>query len=251
MTGLCAILLLELAFPSPVNPAETPETRIIIAGTSIQSPRLNPLSITLYGIPFDNRRLFMTELYLQAGDSEPVKLPAKSGNGYEPRMLTCDFTGDGVDEILITASTGGSGGIVNGIICSIGDDGDIITIFDTGNGVLTPVTGRFTDGYRASINILDTTVVIDLSDRKEYYEKSGVYSNRRPTGAYEPWGDPYGLILPEDTDGNGICELACWQSVSGAAHVDRIALIKSVLSWTTAGWEITALDISPLSDVSE
>lgn len=249
VTGLHLVLPLLLAFASPALGADIPDSLVIIAGANLKTAGNSTIHVTLLGSPFDERRLYMTALYLMVDGAGPVMLPRDSGNGYEPRLIPGDVTGDGGEELLVTASTGGSGGIQNGIICRFGVDGGVSVIFDSGQGVLTPVTGRFLDGYHARIGVNDTTVTLDLTARKEYYDQLKVYAaDGRPTGSWEPWSDPYGLFALDDTNGDGVLELAGWQSVSGGPHVDRIALIKSLLSWTGTGWRVSGIAIAPVGN---
>jgi len=248
LTDFPFFLLAALTFTASTAQADTSGQLVMIGGTMVRYTG-GAHTITLLGKPFDDRRLFMTELYLAVDGGDMIRLPEEAGSGYEPHIIPADFTGDGIDELLITAATGGSGGIVNGIVCQIGVNGGVSILFDTGKEMAAPVTGRFLDGYRASVSILDTTVVLDLSARREYYKGSDAFSAGKPTGQMQPWSDPYGLLLPDDPDGDGVCGLACWQSVSSVAHVDRIALIKTVLSWTGTGWGVTGIEITAQDDV--
>lgn len=39
-----------------------------------------------------------------------ARIPLKENAGYDPQLFLGDFTGDGIDDILISIATGGSGG---------------------------------------------------------------------------------------------------------------------------------------------
>ena len=52
------------------------------------------------------------------GTGKVTRIPLHNNEGYNPTLFLGDFTGNGVEEILIGMATGGSGGIINYYIVS-------------------------------------------------------------------------------------------------------------------------------------
>ncbi|MCD6308231.1 MAG: hypothetical protein J7M24_04460 [Candidatus Latescibacteria bacterium] len=210
-------------------------------------------TVSLLGEPFDGRSLFMKSLYITVGKEGAapdiaMKLPRDAGNGYEPRMYTVDFSGDGCDDVLMTAATGGSGGIQNGLVCSFCGASPCI-LFTTARPAIPRYKGAFEPNWKARLTVIETgeSSVIDLSGRKEWYRETGVYDDSgRLLKEVELWGGGYGWIEPVDIDGDGVFELKGIQTAKGVANVDNIAHIESILRWDGGEWEIVTVTITPV-----
>jgi len=161
--------------------------------------------------------------------------------GYNPKMQFCDFTGDKVNDILVSAETGGSGGTSDYTIASVKD----------GKPVKLPVPkpldikGQLTDGYKANITIVNTnqTVTIDLMDHKQTYDQAGVYKDGKLVKPVEVMVNGYGALKPVDIDRDGTCELVGIQRISGIANADTIAYATSVWKWDKDHWKLLKAEV--------
>lgn len=161
--------------------------------------------------------------------------------GYNPNMQFCDFTGDKVNDVLVSAETGGSGGTSDYTIASVKD----------GKPVKLPVPkpldikGQLADGYKANITIVNTnqTVTIDLMDHKQTYDQAGVYKDGKLVKPVDVMVNDYGALKPIDPDKDGTCELLGIQRISGIYNADTIAYATSVWKWDKDHWKLMKAEV--------
>lgn len=184
-----------------------------------------------------------------AGKGIIVNLPASANVGYEPRISLYDFTGDGLPDALITAQTGGSGGVVNGLIYSFRGRRPAL-ILNSATGIPPGFSGRLVEGYRARLDIpsVARSVYIDLRDRRQYYDELGVYGNGRLLKQTNVWGENAPQIIEAvGPDRNGVYGLRTTEQARGVADVDRIATIVSTLRWERGHWRVLKVQITGVS----
>ncbi|MGK5506755.1 hypothetical protein [Brevibacillus formosus] len=155
---------------------------------------------------------------------------------YQPEMFFCDFTGGGVQQILLQAPTGGSAGTSEFYLFADKDNKPAIL------PVPQPLTisGSYQDQYKVPLTIKETgeTVVLDLSDRKKSYEENGVYKNGKLVSPVEVMPNTFSVLMPIDENRDGICELKGEQRVSGVANADTIAYVESYWKWDKTSWKL-------------
>jgi hypothetical protein len=188
-------------------------------------------TISLIGVPFDETANFLKEIYLkvQYGDGGDKELLV--GSGYEPIMEFADLNHDGCKDVFVSIQTGGSGGIVENRLYSFKD-----RIFE--DLTVPPpvqVEAYFLDGYKAIIKLPNNKqYTIDLSDRKEEYERLGLYKDGRLSEPTELMVDPYSSMkITRAISGLGLKGI---QRVSGAYHADGIGDIESLWFYTNGQW---------------
>ena len=244
--SLVVIVILAAASPSVAEPLVIlDDGRADILGAG------DPQTVTLLGEPFGGGASFIKALCLHIDTVDPASdvalmLPSPSGSGYGPAMVIRDFTGDRIPEVFVTASTGGSGGIVNALVVSF-DGNRPRVIFDSGTSMKPTFSGIIgEDGtLRLYIEEAQETHLIPLSDRgPSSRDNSSLETGDRKE--VEVWGGSYGLLEPVDRDGDGVFELRCIQQVRGASNADRVAEIRSILSWSQGGWEVLETEVVPL-----
>jgi hypothetical protein len=160
-------------------------------------------------------------------------------SGIEPKMFIGDFSGDKVKDIMINAATGGSGGIVNNRIATI-KGGKVNIIFDEDDNQGLALTGKFTDGFKADMNVknLDKKFTIDLDAFKDSYIKDGIYdADGKLKEEVEPWADGFSLLEPIEYNMDGTLYLRGIQGISGAYHANRISNMESLWKYTGSKWE--------------
>ncbi len=192
-------------------------------------------TIILKGIPYEEGAAFLKEIQLQIIGSNGKTYTVELEPGYEPTITFVDIDHDGVEDLLISIPSGGSGGITNYSLFTFKDfQLKEITTPDS----LT-ITSQFLDQYQASITIENTgqSYNFDLKDRKRDYDRLGIYYKGKLNEPRELMIDPYSTLKPiivkENTYG-----LKAIQQVSGAYHADGIAFIESTWYYENGKWNL-------------
>lgn len=181
-------------------------------------------------------------------------MPTAAASGYEPSLMVVDITGDGRDEVLVVASTGGSGGLVAAAVMRASPANRhwrFHTIFDSESSLVPKLSGSFEEGFTANL-IVDSPggrceiATLDLASRRDHYLETKVYD---ATGsllkAVEIWGE--GLMGLEPMINEGEPQgLRLTQQARGVSNADRLAVITTVISRQGDTWSTTSLKITPV-----
>lgn len=174
-------------------------------------------------------------------------------SGYEGRLMINDFTGDQIADVMVTASTGGSGGIVNHMIATFaGSDSKLIFAELENMGVR--MVGEFVDGYQAELRVknianVDQIVTIDLQDRKDMYIEQAIYSaNGQLLKEIQPIVYPFSRLEAIDVDFDGVYELRGTQRIVGAYGADGIGFVESLWKYEDGKWQAKNLMIYKMLD---
>lgn len=187
-------------------------------------------------------------------ESRRWPLPDAASSGYDPVLRLTDVTGDGRSELVMTSATGGSGGMVAAMVATVSrvdEHWEITSIFDAESHALPRFGGALADGFVANLEITAPGMgrqnqQLDLAGRREFYLESGVYDEagklQKPV---EIWGD--GLMgLEPVAAGAGGPGLRLIQQPRGAANVDRLAEVRTLLVWRDGDWLAADLVVRPL-----
>lgn len=193
--------------------------------------------IVLSGRKQENGDPYMHQITLVVTDGKTGKTASASiGSndvGYDPKLAVGSFTGEDEKELLISMATGGSGGIMIYSLLNY-RDGEINTVVsqDELNKGLVLKTACL-PGFLLSLTDQSTGYTVDIDLAKgiddyiamEFYDASGQLLK-------EPMVlvDGYSLMEVQDTNGDGIDELLGIQAISVGAHVNQVALARSVWS---------------------
>ncbi|MGE8080892.1 hypothetical protein [Peribacillus loiseleuriae] len=197
-----------------------------------------PDRLVIKGLKYEEDAEFLKEitLYVDTGEKK-FELPLSSG--YKPAIQFVDVNKDGVEDVFITTETGG---ILNSFLFSFKDQ----MMKDLTVPKTVPITAQFLDNYQAKVTINGKKPwVIDLSDRKEEYEQSGIYTNGILNEATELLVDGFATLKPVSLIGKGK-GLVGIQLVSGVYHADGIALVESKWSYEKGKWKLIKAKIKPL-----
>jgi hypothetical protein len=162
-----------------------------------------------------------------------TNIPLKENAGYNPTLYLEDFTGNSVNNILISIATGGSGGIMYYYIYSFNHN-VIRLMFDF---------NIYNEQYQYSVNYEDNDKVhvtsyynkadyiIDISMKgtdylNEIYHENGILKN-----PIEGFVDPLGGLYPIDFNSDKVYSLLAIQKISGRYHADSLGFIQNVLKW--------------------
>jgi hypothetical protein len=191
-----------------------------------------------------------------AGESARLwPLPSAASGGYEPSLVAADVTGDGRPELVVSAATGGSGGLVAAAVIATDrrDAGGwrFTAILDAESRAIPSVGGALTDGFVADLVVTapgldDRTERLDLSGRREDYLATGTYDT---TGVLaEPaaiWGDGVMGFEPVGADAGGP-GVQLVQQARGVSNADRLAEVRTLLVWRDGAWVAADIAIRPL-----
>lgn len=160
-------------------------------------------------------------------------IPLPENTGYNPTLLLGDFTGNGVDEILISIATGGSGGIMNAYIVSyIGNQARFIFDSSVYNNRYT-YSVNYLDQYKVELisEVNNEKYVIDLSLRDKSYLNEIYDANGKLKQPITGFVNPLSGIYPVDFDLNGVDDLLIYQKIAGRYNADSLGYFLNTLVW--------------------
>ncbi|WP_226584754.1 VCBS repeat-containing protein [Halobacillus litoralis] len=161
------------------------------------------------------------------------QVPLKTNTGYQPRLFLGDFTGNGVEDILISMDSGGSGGYGFYYLYSFLNNQPTLLfdyeLFDE----IFQYRVTYKDQYKVEIinETLQKSFIIDLSNRDpEYlsvlYKEDGTL--RTPLqGSVSSLNQLY----PVDFNGDGIYGLYTIQRIIGQYNADELGLVQTPMNW--------------------
>ncbi|CAG7637839.1 hypothetical protein PAESOLCIP111_03885 [Paenibacillus solanacearum] len=194
-----------------------------------------PDRVSLYGQKYSPDTVYFKQLAVEVTDRtkpRPIVIPVPGG--YNPTMQFCDFTGDRVADIYVTAETGGSAGTSDHYLYTV--------LHHVPRQLPVPqplgITGRFEDGYRATIAIKESNqrYTIDLSDRKAAYDQAGYYRDGKLLTPTNVLPNAYSVLRPVRLDPSGVCGLYGVQRIAGFYNADTIAYVTSLWRWQHERW---------------
>ncbi|MEW9699349.1 hypothetical protein [Paenibacillus sp. SI8] len=193
-----------------------------------------PDNVALFGTKQDNASPYFTKLFIVVSGPSQTQVVIPLEGGYNPQLGFCDVNGDRVPEIYVSAETGGSGGL------------SYYYLYTLKNNVPTAiplpdplhVQATFKNNYVVKLKIGETgkSYKIDIKDKKADYDRFGVYKNGRLIKPIIVDVNPYGLLQPIDTNGDGVCELKGIQRITGIANADTIGYVTSLWKWENGKW---------------
>nr|WP_242941901.1 VCBS repeat-containing protein [Desulfonispora thiosulfatigenes] len=162
-----------------------------------------------------------------------VSVPLADNTGYNPTLFLGDFTGNGVDDILISIATGGSGGIMNYYIYSFMNNiAKLLFDFNVYNEQYK-YDVNYKNNYKVEVISKNNNekYIIDISNKgadylNEIYNEDGKLKNPI-TGFVNPLSGLY----PVDFDSNKAYELLAYQKIAGRYNADSLGYVLNTLSW--------------------
>lgn len=175
-------------------------------------------------------------LHVQDGRTGEVTRVRLSDNaGYNPTLFLGDFTGDGVDDILISINSGGSGGIMYHYIYSFVDNTPQLLFDFNAYNEQYEYEVTYQDNYKVEVvsESNNQTYIIDISTRdpeylNEIYDKNGKL--KMPITGFV---NPLSGLYPVDFDSNQQFELLAYQKIAGRYNADSLGYVLNTLTW----WE--------------
>ncbi|SFG24646.1 hypothetical protein SAMN05216353_1306 [Halobacillus alkaliphilus] len=160
-------------------------------------------------------------------------IPLPTSQGYQPTIFLGDFTGNGIDDILLRINSGGSGGFGYFYLYSFVNN-QFMLLFDYERfNEWYEYTVTYKDQYRVEIvnQTLQLSYLIDLSNRDSEYLAEIYNENGTLKQPLNGWVSGLNQLYPIDFDGNGVYELYALQRVAGRYNADQLGLIQTPLAF--------------------
>ncbi|WP_079509066.1 hypothetical protein [Mesobacillus jeotgali] len=187
------------------------------------------------GVPYGEGAQFLKKIYLKIKASNGQTYKIQLDGGYDPSTEYKDLNRDSVKDIFISVPTGGSGGLSHFYLYTLKD-------FKVANlTVPEPLSAnsQFQDGYKAYLSIVETgqSYNFNLSDRKEDYDRLGLFHNGKLNEPTELMVLPFGTLKPIKLKGDHY-GLAGSQRINGAYNADVIANLESSWLYNDGKWKL-------------
>ncbi|MBP1963973.1 hypothetical protein [Paenibacillus aceris] len=219
----------ELSPPPPAQQGQLIQTREIdVTGDGVRD------NVALIGSKMDMNSPYYDKLFIVVTSPGQTQVVIPLQGGYNPNMQFCDFIGEKLPQIYVSAENGGSGGLSTFYMYSLKNN------VPTAIPLPAPlrVYATFKDNYVVQMKIEETgkSFKIDIKDRKDDYEQFGVYQNGKVVKPIIVNVDTYSLLIPVDKKGDGNCELKGVQRITGIANADTLGYVTSVWKWKKGRW---------------
>lgn len=173
-------------------------------------------------------------LHVQDGRTGGVKsVPLRENAGYNPAIFLGDFTGNGVEDILISIATGGSGGIMYHYIYSfVENNPQLLFDFNVYNQQYQyEVT--YQDHYKVEVvsRVNNKKYLIDISLRDADYLNEIYDANGKLKSPITGFVNPLSGLYPVDFDSNKVYELLAYQKIAGRYNADSLGYVLNTLGW--------------------
>ena len=181
-----------------------------------------------------------------------VPLPEEIA-GYNPSTELVKFVANREDQVFLTFDTMVNGPRAFAVARIRANDvrRDAVVLFDSRTMNRAIVSGNYLGRYLANVRIVDTNTnfTLDVSGRKDFYEKQGVYDKsgkilRTVSVGVTRYEDI--SIGPKET-ADGVSTLIAKMGIYGFDDTDRLATITCILAYddTFASWRVMHSEVSP------
>lgn len=173
-------------------------------------------------------------LLVQDGRTGSIKsVPLRENAGYNPTIFLGDFTGNGVEDILISIATGGSGGIMYHYIYSfVGNTPKLIFDFNLYNKQYQYEVS-YQDNYKVEVvsKVNNKKYFIDISIKGAEYLNEIYDENGKLKSPITGFVNPLSGLYPVDFDSNKVYELLAYQKIAGRYNADSLGYVLNTLGW--------------------
>ncbi|TCK98528.1 hypothetical protein EDC19_0956 [Natranaerovirga hydrolytica] len=185
--------------------------------------------------PYGLESPFVTNITLMIQDKSINKtytITPKNNSGYNPTLFLGDFTGDKVNNILLSIDSGGSGGYAFYYIYTFVNNTPKVLfdheVFDK------HYTYKVIYQNNYQVDVLrdpSKKYIIDIKTKgKEYlseiYTSEGFLKN-----PIEGWVNPLGGLYPINFQRDGVYDLYATQSIAGRYNADSLGYVQTSLEW--------------------
>jgi hypothetical protein len=167
----------------------------------------------------------------RTGRTRSVQLSENAG--YNPTLFLGDFTGNGVDDILIRIDSGGSGAFTYDYVYSfVNNNPQLLFDFNVYNDQFQ-YDVIYQDNYKVKVvsKINNRTYLIDISLREPEYLNEIYNPNGKLKSPIMGFVNPLSGLYPVDFDSNGVYELMAYQKIAGRYNADALGYVLNTLRW--------------------
>lgn len=180
--------------------------------------------------PFrDNIRLMIID-----GKTKNEKITnLKVDKGYSPTLFLGDFSGNTINDILISINTGGSGGFTFHYIYSyINNQPELLFDFEKFNKAYKYKVNYKKD-YKVEIicKTTKTKYILDINYKGKPYLLEIYDENGKLKKAIKGRVNPLGALYPIDFQRDGTYELLAEQRIAGRYNTDGLGYVQTSLKW--------------------
>jgi hypothetical protein len=162
-----------------------------------------------------------------------TSVPLSENAGYNPRVFLGDFNGDGVNDILVSIDSGGSGAIMYHYIYSFIDNTpELLFDFSVYNEEYNyDVT--YKDNFKVEVisKKNNEKYIIDISLRGEDYLNEIYDENGKLKEPISGFVNPLSGLYPVDFNSDGVYELLAYQKIAGRYNADSLGYVLNTLKW--------------------
>lgn len=162
-----------------------------------------------------------------------TSIPFRENAGYGPTLFLWDFTGDGIDDILISIASGGSGAIMYHYIYSfINNIPQLLFDFNVYNQQYQyDIT--YKDNYKVEVisKKNNKKYIIDISYKGDEYLNEIYDENGKLKNPINGFVNPLSGLYPVDFDSNKVYELLAFQKIAGRYNADSLGYVLNTLKW--------------------
>ncbi len=173
-------------------------------------------------------------LVVQDGGSGRVTYtPLQDNAGYNPTLFLGDFTGNRVNDILISIDSGGSGGIMYHFVYSYLNNVALIIFNYKSYNELYEYTVTFRDHYKVEVVSERNKMkyIIDISNKDKEYLREIYQAGGKLKQPISGFVNPLSGLYPVDFDGNHVYELLAYQKIAGRYNADALGYVLNTLAW--------------------
>lgn len=180
-------------------------------------------------------------LVVQDGTTGRIsRVPLRENAGYNPVLYLGDFTGNRVNDILISINSGGSGAFTYDYVYSfLNSNPQILFDFNVYNEQYQyDVT--YQDNYKVKVfsKSNNQTYLIDISLRDPEY-LNGIYdADGKLKNPITGFVNPLSGLYPVDFDSNYVCELLAYQKIAGLYNADALGYVLNTLGWKESKFDL-------------
>lgn len=186
-------------------------------------------------------------LVIQDGRTRHLtRIPLLNDAGYNPTVVLRDFTYDRINDIFISITSGGSGGITYYFIYSdVANIPKLIFDFNVVNEYYK-YDVIYNDYYK--VDVINKTnklkYIIDISNKdKEYLNE--IYDNTGKLKApITGFVNPLSGLYPIDFEPDGVYELLAFQKIAGRYNADALGYIQTVFKWNKTSFNFESQTVA-------
>lgn len=162
-----------------------------------------------------------------------ISTPLSENAGYNPTLFLGDFTGNGVDDILISIESGGSGGTTYQYIYSfLNNRLQLLFDFSVYNEQYQ-YNVTYLDQYKVEVVsvVNNQKYIIDISTRDTKYLNEIYDNNGKLKAPITGFVNPLSGLYPVDFNLDHKYELLAYQRIAGRYNADSLGYILNTLEW--------------------